>query len=445
MVQLNDTFDRLTVSDRPSSSTGKPTRPRPAASTSSSSSSAVAPLAPSTARLLTFLASLFTPLRLSPSFLPALQSVKSLLFSKDYLRAFGSPGEEGERWREVYVSRWTPARAVVYERVFEECAVAEALGWTSERGDAGLGEEEIEERELGRERERARRRREWKKEGKAPAEVDALEKAADEAEEEAKREAKGKQRAEEEGDAQLEDQNVLMLGAGAGGEVVAFGCVLGSAAEKEGAPARRPRVKVEVVDQGAWGTLLDKMADGMRATWPALSAPLSQSSISNHATATATSPLLRPHPLTVSFSQSDVLAPSSLSPPSSPYRLITILYTLSELLLQSRPSTLRLLRQFSSAAFTAPGTLLLIVESASLALIPLGAEGRTYPLGALLDHALCGAPGKEDEGEWVKVRGEEAKWYRMPSGAEEAYNPPGSGGRIGLENARVVLRLYRRK
>ncbi|GAA5823892.1 hypothetical protein JCM11251_003334 [Rhodosporidiobolus azoricus] len=437
MVQLNNTFEQLGPNDRPSSaSTAKTARPRPA-TTSASSSSVIAPLSPSTTRLLTLLSLLFRPLRLSPSFLPALQTVKSLLFSKDYLRAFGSEGEEGERWREVYVSRWTPARAVVYARVFEECRLAEALGWAGEAGgEAGLGEGEREERELKRERERAKRRREWKKGGKTAAEIEALEKAMDKAEVEASQAGSNEAAGEV-----PEEHDVLMIGAGAGGEVLALGAALGAAAEKEAAPTKRPRVKVQVVDQGAWGRLLEKMAEGLRGEWQALSSPSSTTSADDCVSNT-------PHPFSVNFSQSDVLSPSSPLPsPSSPggYRLITILYTLTELLLQSRPSTLSLLRKFSLPSFSSSGTLLLIVESASLALIPLGSSGRTYPLGVLLDHALCGAPGKEEEGQWERLRAEEGKWYRMPAGAEEAYNPVGSGQKIALENARVVLRLYRRK
>ncbi|GAA6021739.1 hypothetical protein JCM10207_008560 [Rhodosporidiobolus poonsookiae] len=435
MVQLNDTFDRLAVST-PSTSAKTP-RARPSApSTSSSTPSTPSALSPSTTALLSLLARLFAPLRRSPYFTPSLQTLKGLLYDKDYLRAFGSTDEQGERWREVYVSRWTPGRAVIYERVTRECRVAEALGW--EQPALGSADDEGEEEQLARERERARRRREAKKQGKSPAEIDADEQRLD-AEEAAAHAAKQAAQA-----APPDRVDVLMVGGGAGSEVVALGCVLGTAAAaREG--EKRPQVEVTVVDQGAWGSLLGKMEDGMRDEWPAL----------------AGSPNSTDAPFKVTFHHGDVLSafsPSPSTPPAPPVpfispspssaprpslRLTTILFTITELLLQSRPSTLRLFSALTQS--TTPGALLLVVESASLALIPLGTSGRTYPLGQLLDHALCGGAGGEGAGQWEKVKSDDARWFRMPEGADEAYNPPSSGIRVKLENSRVVLRLYRRK
>ncbi|GAA5974694.1 hypothetical protein JCM11641_007226 [Rhodosporidiobolus odoratus] len=427
MVQLNNTFEQLAKSDQPPAQ--KQSRARQKVSQSSTTpSTSLSTLPQSTHQLLSLLARLFIPLRISPSFTSHLQRVKGLLYDKDYLRAFGSEGEEGERWRQVYVARWTPARAVMYERVFEECGVAAVLGWAKNE----IKEADTEEQELKRERERAKRRREWKKEGKSGAEIDALELELELAQGATLGQAQPRE--------QPDEHHILMLGAGAGSEVVALGSCLGAAASSPTSSSthRRPRIQVDVVDQGAWGGLLNQMMDGLKEEWPALSSStFSSTTPTEHGT------------FGLAFKHTDVLAtPPSSSDVETPApvillrpstRLITIFYTISELLLQSRPSTLRLLSSFST---TSPGTFLLIVESASLALIPLGKEGRTYPLGTLLDHALCGAQG---EGSWEKVKSEEAKWYRMPEGAEEVYNPVGSGERVKLENSRVVLRLYRRK
>jgi len=390
-----------------------------------------------TTRLVSLFSRLCTPFRRSPTFNGDLQHVKSLLYNKEYLAAFGTDTHAGERWREVYVARWTPARAVVYQRILDECAIAEALQWVEPASHRVLSEEE----ELERERERARRRRQARKEGKAVDELDAADEDGG---------AKGPQ-----GDVP-EELDVVMIGAGAGSEVVALGAVLGAAKEAtsgdasalgEGPaakPFRRPRVKAHAADQGSWMTLLGKMEGELRDEWPALEG--------DEATGGGFS---------VDFVRGDVLAAAPQSSPSvdaapapapapadalglpfsSPsLRLITICFTITELLLQSRVSTLRLL---SSISHSAPrGALLLIVESASLALIPLGKEGRTYPLGHLLDHALAGAQG---DGAWETLRSEDARWYRMPEGADDVYNAGGQGALVKLENSRVVIRLYSKK
>ncbi|GAA6056540.1 hypothetical protein JCM3770_006868 [Rhodotorula araucariae] len=381
--------------------------------------------------LLSLLSRLFTPTRRAGSFTTDLQHVKGLLFNKAYLEAFGTDGDEGERWREVYVARWTPSRTVVYERVFKECGVAAALYWDEATGKAELTEEE----QLERDRERARRRRRARQEGKA---VD------DDADEPV-------QSATAPAEALPEVVEAIMIGAGAGSEVLALGGVLGAAAARranaeagsEAAPRRRPRVKVHAVDQGSWAKLLAKMEDGLREDWPSLAGDEVSGGgfdiefIKGDVLATAPAPSAA----TASPPSDSAVPAVDLLPFSSPsLRLITICFTITELLLQSRVATLRLLSHISRSA--PRGTLFLVVESASLALIPLGKEGRTYPLGTLLDHTLCGAKG---DGAWETLQSDDAKWYRMPEGAEDVYNAGGKGAIVKLENSRVVLRLYRKK
>ncbi|GAA5822716.1 hypothetical protein JCM5353_000640 [Sporobolomyces roseus] len=135
---------------------------------------------------------------------------------------------------------------------------------------------------------------------------------------------------------------------------------------------------------------------------------------------------------------------------SSPnLKLVTICFTITELLLQSRPSTLRFLSTLTASAPTGSApkdSHLLFIGFVPLALIPIGTSGRTYPLGQLLDHALCGGGG--EEAKWEIVKSEEGKWFRMPEGAEDVYNrdveESGKGMHVKLENSRVVLRLYRK-
>ena len=296
----------------------------------------------------------------------------------------------------------------MYERAFRELNVGSILGWETD-------EKEQEARDVTAER----RRREMKKK-----------------EEESKEEEKPV-----EVKAKFEDQEVIMIGAGAGAEIIALGCILGSAND-EIPEVSRPKIKIQAIDQGSWGELVRKMDEGMKEEWKSL-------------TETGEGGKTK---MELEFVQGDLLAAYSAEPNAAPsplpplnldlfspeLKVVTICCTLTELLLQSRPSTLRFISTLTASAPKDP--YLLIIESASLALIPIGTSGRTYPLGQLLDHALCGGGG--GEAKWEIVNGEEGKWFRMPEGAADVYNRDveenGKGMHVKLENSRVVLRLYRK-
>ncbi|GAA6016119.1 hypothetical protein JCM8202_005416 [Rhodotorula sphaerocarpa] len=457
MVQLNNTFAQLKVSDAAPAVQQKPSRPAKVAPRTRNAENSVADSdedtsAPPPYALLSLLARLFAPLRRSPNFAATLQHVKGLLYDKQYLAAFGTDTDAGERWRQVYAARWVPSRAIIYERIFEECALAHHLEWDRTEQLASAANRSAADA-LAQERATAKLRRRLKQEGRTPEQV---REALAEMEAQAGREAEeARELASRNGADEVVE--AVMIGAGAGSEVVALGAVLGAAAAAEArrlqqqqqqqqqqqaedapTPPRRPRIKVRAVDQGSWGTLLDTMTGGLREEYPSLDGTLDAAAQENPA-------------FDVDFIRGDVLdattAAGRLDFSSPNLRLVTICFTVTELLLQSRLGTLRLL---SSISRSAPrGTLLLIVESASLAQIPLGQEGRTYPLGQLLDHALCGADeresGSSDKSAWEVVRSEDAKWYRMADDADEVYNAAGAGFRVKLENSRVVLRLYRKR
>ena len=411
----------------------------------------------SSTQLLALLSRLFAPLRRSPTFSATLQHVKGLLYDQQYLAAFGTESEEGERWREVYAARWVPSRAVIYQRIFEECDIARHLGWqtpSDETNEEGGQRPRSEEEELEQERKRAKLRRRLRQEGKS---ADEISQAVDELEQKFRAACAPAGSEAEDAPAVVD---AIMIGAGAGSEVVALGAVLGVAAAgtegedtSESAPVsdrRPPRVRVQAVDQGSWDVLLDKMAQGLRDAWPPLD--------SEHVKEDGGYQQQQPR-FDVRFVKGNVLDDKMITPAagsssssapmidfgSSSLRLITICFTITELLLQSRLETLRLLSTISRSAPS--GTLFLIVESASLAQIPIGQEGRTYPLGKLLDHALCGGGGAGEQGggAWEILKSEDAKWYRMPDDADEVYNAMGKGTKVKLENSRVVLRLYRKR
>ncbi|GAA6062840.1 hypothetical protein JCM10212_001846 [Sporobolomyces blumeae] len=434
MVQLNNTFKQLAVHDGQPARATKPqqARPRTKVPAATANANAFASLPSSTAALLSLLAGLTSSSRRSPAFTPTLQHVKSLLYNKDYLAAFGTDSEQGERWREVYFARWTPARAVLYERAFRELGIARILGW----GD------EHEGRDGGREVSEARRER-----GRARA-----------------------KREDDDGTREGEsvEHRVIMVGAGAGAEIVALGCVLDAATSRRGPRGSderrgqlRPRVRVQAIDQGNWANLVRRMDDSMKTEWSALrtgedtvGGGLEIDFVRGDVLSTFAAP---PSTTTTTTATSSDGAPPltpSLDTPNFDFdltcrslKLVTICFTITELLLQSRVSTLRFLSTLTSSA--PRGLHLLIVEGASLAVIPIGTSGRTYPLGQLLDHALLGGGGERD-GQWDVVESHEGKWYRMPDGAEAVYNDDvdegaKKGTRVKLENSRVVLRLYRKR
>ncbi|KAK4699703.1 25S rRNA (uracil2843-N3)-methyltransferase, partial [Phenoliferia sp. Uapishka_3] len=188
---------------------------------------------------------------------------------------------------------------------------------------------------------------------------------------------------------------VVFLGGGAGSEVLALGSLLSSPTVTT-AP-----VKITTYDFADWSSVLNSQVAALSAATPTLN-------------------------LTLNPIKHDILSFPLPSFPTLP-TLITLLFTASELFLQSRASTVQLLAHLTT---TAPsGTHLLVVESAALALVPIGKDGRTYPMETLLDHAL----GKT----WEIIQEEDKKWYRMPEGAADCYP-------LKLENTRVLLRLYKK-
>ncbi|GAA5869172.1 hypothetical protein JCM3774_003971 [Rhodotorula dairenensis] len=475
MVQLNNTFEQLKVSEGGPAVQHRPSRPikatprlRQTGDADGAERAGDDDEAESTSstQLLALLCRLFAPLRRSPNFSATLQHVKGLLYDKQYLAAFGTESEEGERWREVYAARWVPSRAVIYQRIFEECGIASHLGWQAPGEGGGLLDDRprSEDDELELERERAKLRRRLRQEGQT---ADEISRAVDELDQELllRRRSARTEGAQEGGGAESASSVVdaIMIGAGAGSEVVALASVLGASAptgettpedSRSSATATgAPRVRVQAIDQGSWNVLLDKMAAGVRDEWPRLGSlgkddgqEAPQFDVQFVKGDILDDKLVGVAAGSANSDRSDAAAAAAVVDFANPsLRLITICFTITELLLQSRLGTLRLFSNISRSAPT--GTLLVIVESASLAQIPIGKEGRTYPLGKLLDHALCGGEGdaKEGGGAWEVLRSEDAKWYRMPDDADEVYNAIGKGTKVKLENSRVVLRVYRKR
>lgn len=226
------------------------------------------------------------------------------------------------------------------------------------------------------------------------------------------------------GSVEGEVRRAICLGGGAGSEVVAIGSLL----SKEGAKWKgRGKVEIVAVDNCDWSAVLAKQEEAMLAEW----------GLRDHFNVVfQTADVLSDVPLPSTSPSTSILPATSTPIDYGNAALVTLLFTVSELFLQSRVKTMALLHHISSLA--QPDTLLLVVESASLAEIPIGNSGRTYPLGMMLDHALAeDKAGGKGKAQWEKLRGEESTWYRMPEGAAHAYP-------LKLENTRVVIRLYRK-
>lgn len=311
---------------------------------------------------------LFTP-RL-PSIL---QTVKAHLFKRDFLRAFGS-----QENLEAYVVRWSPSRALAYREVFLEICqeVRDVFDLNVKR---------------------------------------------------------------------VEPVEVVCIGGGAGAEAVAIAAVVRSLLrddtvkdEGDGSTGLPPNVEKEL-EEAVFSLEI--------ASPPAVSEPapnpqslhLTAIDIADWApilttlsTALTTPPsprypaFISPSTFSITFHHHDILTPltTPLIPPST--SLISLLFTTNELYTQSRAATTQFL--LSLREQTRAGCLLLVLESAG-SYSTIQVNGKTFPMGMLLDHTLLAGDM------WEKLVGEDAKWYRLPEGLRYP---------IELENMRYFVRVYRR-
>ncbi|KAJ9100579.1 hypothetical protein QFC21_003623 [Naganishia friedmannii] len=350
-----------------------------------------------------------------PNLAVKIQQIKALLYEKRFLEVF-----ETESWLDIYAARWVPSRALAFREIFDSIGLLERS-------------EEVAEFTKGKGKENA--------ESTAGTAVAGTAQSA-----ESPRSA----------------QKVICIGGGAGSELVALCAVvtqqLGSTndqqheeslhseseteetkkAEPETTPATEssssviPPLDIHLLDIGPYGELINSFQDTCLSVLPGLSSD-------------ATNAI---------FHQIDILAPactplfenlltrSTTQPP-----IITLLFTMTELFIQSRPRTIAFLRMLSR--FAPRGTLFLVVDSANeeASAVTVGKEGRSWSLGMVMDGILCTPPpaattGSEEPAPkakalWRKMESEDSKWYRLREGLQDHYP-------IKMENTRYWLRLYRR-
>ncbi|GHJ87256.1 hypothetical protein NliqN6_3658 [Naganishia liquefaciens] len=237
-------------------------------------------------------------------------------------------------------------------------------------------------------------------------------------------------------------QRVVCLGGGAGSEFIALAGIVAQRMEvsdEQDTPQESSTdpLEVHLVDIGPYAPLMDRFAE---------------SAIPRLVTASDA--------ITGTFHQTDILSPSAEPllrsllhrDSSAPPPIVTLLFTLTELFIQSRPATVAFLQKMTTLA--PRGTLFLIVDAANeeASAVSVGKEGRSWSLATVMDGVLCAmptqttaaaaaedtpAPGTRSRAAWKKLEAEDSKWFRLREGLQEHYP-------IKLENARYWLRLYRR-
>jgi 25S rRNA (uracil2843-N3)-methyltransferase len=206
-----------------------------------------------------------------------------------------------------------------------------------------------------------------------------------------------------------------------------------------------PSLSVMAVDIGNWSDVVDRLS----RTITSPDVPFSQ-------TTKYRPPLLSEkvasETFSVSFRRADVLTLPEEglkeillgSPSSSPFTsvLVPIMFTLNELFSTSMPKTTGFLLKMTE--MLPAGAVLLVVDSpGSYSTLKLGTKGpdgepqeRNYPMKFLLDHTLLNVA----KGKWECVYTQDSRWWRRD--AVRLRYEVGEGA--GLEDMRFQMHVYRR-
>ncbi|ODQ70405.1 hypothetical protein LIPSTDRAFT_31958, partial [Lipomyces starkeyi NRRL Y-11557] len=192
-------------------------------------------------------------------------------------------------------------------------------------------------------------------------------------------------------------KNILCIGGGAGGEVLALATLANDLCAKN--------VNILAIDIAQWDDVFVSLRDGIRRGLGWEKKDESDDDIAKDS---------------IQLNSNDRVDFGSLD-------IITIMFTTNELFAQSKPKTLTLFRYITDNC--KPGTLLLLLESAgSYSHIQIGSK--TFPVHFLLDHIMV-----DDGAGWEKVVHDDSVWFRVQKGLKYP---------LELENMRFFIRLYRR-
>ena len=349
----------------------------------------------------------------SPSLSNNVQKVKGLLYDKKWLELFGDA-----TLLESYAGRWVPSRACCYRELFAMLGDVRRLFIVEREGADGDDDDDDSEEDEERGRSKT-----------PPGADDADDRQAESSEAGPSTPAPEQQ--------QL-NTRIISLGGGASSELLAVAALVHACMNLEPkATATDSKGKSPVrwswtgVDIGSWGNIVDTFRQSLSAEWELEADTLAIDFI--HAD------LLKPAGAGAGASaEGDGQSVAGLDFPrvfSPQPSLVTLLFTLTELLTQSRPATFSFLRSLTT--HSPRGTLLLVADSASdLSEFEMGSSGRKWPIHMILDTMLLGPPSSPS-GEWQCVRKEDSRWFRMGEGV-------GAGWPVKLENTRYWFRLYRR-
>lgn len=362
--------------------------------------------------LLNLLRDTFPACQDSETLKPLLRTINDSLLLRDFETAFGS-----EQYRESYVLRWSPSRALAYTNVL-----------------AGLCTEEGEDQT-------------W-----ANALINQQEEnqpSTNYAKDSAK---------------------VVCFGGGAA-EIIAFAGLLrqlrldaarkpepGSSSlsaavlDEAGFPLASDSVylstsasllDLHIVDMADWSSVISKLHIGLQ-TPPILSKYASAAARASNI------PFLTSGMLKPTFTQANIFASSteelrSMIGPSP--SLITLLFTLSDLYSDSIPRTTAFLLKLTMA--TPEGSVLLVVDSPEShpeSVVKESQEAtrnnetKSFPMVRLMNHVLIGEVGKDVEGsetkaKWRKITTMDNRFHKL----EERLKYP-----LSLENLRFQVHLYKR-
>lgn len=408
----------------------------------------------------------------SPEFVVQIQKIKSLLYDRQWLALF-----EDATLLEAYAGRWVPGRVLCFREMFASL---------SEIRDIFMKEDEGQEEEVSQDGDRSGTDGDMDGLANGKTTIGSNDEYGDD---ENANDKHSDRRPPSSNGQSRPKTHILSLGGGAGSELLAFASLVHSSnlspvASDHSSPITKTSFHWTALDIGPWSPILTKFTNTINTKWHL--SPSSQSP------SQATSNPKNKSTLDIVYDQTDLLSSTStLSSYITPQtNLVTLLFTLSELLSQSRTGTIHLLNTLTERVST--GGLVLVADSASdISDLEIGSTttgggggGRKWPNWMIVDAVLLSrrrkgdgegeskanaegrgtAEGKqngvgkaqsassaaeidgeaqgqgraEEEGpRWELVKSDESRWYRLPPGL-------GTSWKVKLENTRYWFRLYRR-
>lgn len=303
-----------------------------------------------------------------------IQDVKSSLYNREFLNAFDS-----DEKRVAYCCRWSPSRAVAYASVFASLKplrkILQCQIYNEDEDSENDSESEQEDHD-----------------------DDVVHRMSNL-------------------NIEQKDTNVLCIGGGAGGELVALASIFTpsrdfsakySTSKDKKTPAN---LNVSLVDIADWSIVLNRLEKALTENW------LHDEAIH----------------FNIDSSVNDVLSLTPKELNLGNLDMITLLFTTNELFLENKAGSIRFLQQLN--AYCKPGAYLLILESAgSYSHIEIGSK--KFPIQFLIDTVLLGKRGEQSSGAWELIGEEDSIWYRCDDKFDYA---------LKLENMRFFYRLYKKK